>query len=95
MRDELLVRYPYVLIRIRCDFCSRAGSYRLARLAAKYGPEIRLDDLLSRLTVDCPFANPRHPYKNQCKARYSDLEPPRRPPDMPAGQLRVVAGGKR
>jgi hypothetical protein len=33
-------RHPYVLVRLRCDTCKRAGSYRLARLAVKYGAEI-------------------------------------------------------
>jgi hypothetical protein len=41
-----LVDFPYVLVRLRCDACKRAGSYRLARLAVKYGAEILLDDLL-------------------------------------------------
>ena len=27
-------------VRIACRVCSRRGSYRLARLAAKFGPEI-------------------------------------------------------
>jgi hypothetical protein len=40
-----LVHFPYVLVRLRCDACKRAGSYRLARLAVKYGAEILLDDL--------------------------------------------------
>jgi hypothetical protein len=33
---------PYVLVRLRCDACKRTGSYRLARLAVKYGAEILL-----------------------------------------------------
>jgi hypothetical protein len=28
-----LVDFPYVLVRLRCDVCKRAGAYRLARLA--------------------------------------------------------------
>ena len=36
--------------------CQRDGSYRLARLAAKYGPEIGLEDLLERLTAIAPGA---------------------------------------
>src|ERR1700730_17578235 len=50
-----LADFPYVLVRLRCDTCRRAGSYRLARLAVKYGAEILLDDLLVRLSADCPW----------------------------------------
>jgi hypothetical protein len=33
--------------------CARKCSYRLARIAAKYGPEISLRDLLDRFSYDC------------------------------------------
>jgi hypothetical protein len=36
-----------------CRLCSRNGGYRLARLAAKFGPEIGLRDLLDRFSYDC------------------------------------------
>jgi hypothetical protein len=39
MRVRRLVDFPYVLVRLRCDACKRAGSYRLARLAVKYGAD--------------------------------------------------------
>ena len=42
MQVRRLVDYPYVLVRLRCDVCKRAGAYRLARLAVKYGAEICL-----------------------------------------------------
>jgi len=51
-RDRL-AHYPYVVVRIGCRVCSRRGAYRLARLAAKYGPEIGLRDLLDRFPYDC------------------------------------------
>jgi hypothetical protein len=41
---------------LRCDARKRAGAYHLARLAAKSGSEILLDDLLVRLTSDCLVA---------------------------------------
>jgi hypothetical protein len=53
MRVRRLVDFPYVLVRLRCDACKRAGAYRLARLAMKYGSEILLEDLLARLSADC------------------------------------------
>jgi hypothetical protein len=34
-----LVSFPYVMVRLRCDVCKRAGNYRLARLAAMRGPK--------------------------------------------------------
>jgi hypothetical protein len=70
---------------------SGPGAYRLARLAVKYGAEILLDDLIVRLSSDCPW---RDEPRGSCGARFSDL-PPRRPPDMPARAMRVIAGGKR
>jgi hypothetical protein len=53
MPDDPLALYPYVVVRIGCGLCQRKGRYRLARLAAKYGAEISLDELLLRLTADC------------------------------------------
>jgi hypothetical protein len=92
MRLYRLVDYPYVLVRLRCDIRRRAGAYRLARLAVKYGSEILLDDLLVRLSSDCPWRD--EPRRQGCGVRFLDL-PPRRPPDMPtARRLRVVVGGK-
>ena len=42
--------YPFVVVRITCVRC---GSYRLARLAGKFGPEISLRDLTERFSFDC------------------------------------------
>jgi hypothetical protein len=50
---DCLAFYPYVVVRIACRVCSRTGSYRLARLAAKFGPEISLRDLTDRFSYDC------------------------------------------
>lgn len=90
--EDRLVAYPYVVVRISCELCKRHGSYRLARLAAKFGPDISLDDLLGRLISDCVSRDARHPYRSRCAARLVDLDPPRRPPDVPATVLRVVGG---
>src|SRR3984885_8008394 len=51
-RDRLAL-YPFVVVRIGCRQCSRQGAYRLARLAAKLGPEITLRDLTNRFSYDC------------------------------------------
>jgi hypothetical protein len=49
---DCLALYPFVVVRIACRVCSRRGSYRLARLAAKYGPEISLRDVIDRFSSD-------------------------------------------
>jgi hypothetical protein len=92
MAVRRLVDFPYVLVRLRCDACKRAGAYRLARLAVKFGAEILLDDLLVRLSADCPWQDDQ---RGTCGARFTDL-PPRRPPDLPAAlmRFRVLKGGK-
>ena len=86
-----LADYPYVLVRLRCEVCNRAGAYRLARLAVKFGAEILLDDLILRLSADCPW---RDEARGACGARFCDL-PPGRPPDLPQPKMRVIAGGRR
>ena len=95
MAYDRLLTYPCVKVRIGCELCARQGTYRLTRLAARFGPEITLEDLLAHLTVDCEARNPRHPYHRDCQARYVDLDPPRRPPDNPAVTMKLVQGGKR
>ena len=90
VRIHRLVDFPYVVVRLRCDTCKRAGAYRLARLAVKFGAEILLDDLLVRLSADCPW---RDEPRGSCGVRFADL-PPRRPPDMPRQRMAVIRGGK-
>ena len=100
---DRLSAFPYVRVRIACRHCPRKGSYRLARLAAKYGPEIALEALIAELAFDCPRRrklDERPPGKfgdMQCGAYFLDLVPPQPPPDLPPGlmRLRVVVGGKR
>ena len=61
---DCLAFYPFVVVRISCRVCSRRGSYQLARLGAKYEPEISLGDLTDRFSYDClwrrPAANAAH-----------------------------------
>jgi hypothetical protein len=86
-----LADFPYVLVRLRCDLCKRAGAYRLARLAVKFGSEILLDDLVVRLSAACPW---RDDPRERCGVYFADL-PQRRPPDIPVQKrLRVISGGK-
>jgi hypothetical protein len=48
MDNQDCLAYPFVVVRIACRVCARRGSYRLARLAAKFGPEVSLRDLTDR-----------------------------------------------
>jgi hypothetical protein len=101
MDQGRLSSYPFVIVRIGCSLCGRNGAYRLARLAAKFGPEISMDDLLERLALDCPWRQEpgrRQPgkYDPKCGARFIDLDGPPKPPDLPPPmrRLKVIPGGK-
>ena len=87
IRPRKLVDYPWVVVRLDCVLCTRRGRYRLARLAARYGPEQSLDGLLRDLAQDCPWYNERpRKYEPRCGARFVDLErnlPPTDHPDEP------------
>jgi hypothetical protein len=91
-RDRLAF-YPFVVVRIACRVCSRTGSYRLARLAAKFGPEITLRDLTDRFSYDCLWrAEARSKAgKSACGVYLPDLANPRAP-DLPPGlsKLRLI-----
>jgi hypothetical protein len=91
-RDRLAL-YPFVVVRISCRVCPRAGSYRLARLAAKYGPETALRDLTDRFSYDCMWRAEARSKKGKsaCGVYLPDLEQ-KRPPDLPPGlaKLRLV-----
>jgi ATP-dependent DNA ligase len=93
-RDRLAF-YPFVVVRISCRVCTRSGSYRLARLAAKYGPEITLRGLTARFSYDCLWRAEARSKKGKsaCGVYLPDLEH-RRPPDLPPGmvKLRLVKG---
>lgn len=87
---DTLATYPYVTVRLACSLCSRRGSYRLARLADKYGANADMRDVLENLAGDCKYWRPRHPFREGCGAYFCDLESGK-PPDMPNGpKLRLV-----
>lgn len=94
MSTDTLALYPHVVVRLDCLRCNRKGAYRLARLAARYGAEVDMGELLLALSADCEMRKPRHPYGGRCQARFTDLENPP-PPDFPGRPgLRVVKGGR-
>jgi hypothetical protein len=91
-----LALYPFVVVRIGCRQCSRRGAYRLARLAAKFGPETTLTDMLDKFSFDCMWRRDRQGKPKgaaSCGVYLPDLEQ-RRPPDLPPGllKLRLVKG---
>ena len=88
-RDRLAF-YPFVVVRIACRVCSRSGSYRLARLAAKYGPEITLRDLTERFFYDCLWRAEARSKKGKsaCGGYLPDLEH-KRPPDLPPAMVKL------
>jgi hypothetical protein len=92
---DRLAFYPFVVVRIGCRQCSRKGAYRLARLAAKFGPEITLRDLTNRFSYDCMWRAEARSKKGKsaCGVYLPDLEH-KRPPDLPPGmvKLRLVKG---
>ena len=67
----------------------------LARLAAKFGPEITLRDLTDRFSYDCMWRAEARSKKGKsaCGVYLPDLEH-KRPPDLPPGmvKLRLVKG---
>ncbi len=103
MADDLTITlsaYPFVVIRLQCDVCKRAGQYRLARLAATFGAETSAMAVLLSLTEDCPWrfdrAHKRMMGLGHCGVFLPDLRN-KNPPDLPPGLmgLRLVAGGDR
>jgi hypothetical protein len=90
---DCLASYPFVVVRIAGRVCTRSGSYRLARLAAKYGPEITLRDLTERFSYDCLWRAEARSKKGKsaCGVYLPDLEhrgPHDAPPEMV--KLRLV-----
>jgi hypothetical protein len=85
---DCLALYPFVAVRIACGVCSGRGSYRLARLAAKFGPEISLRDLTDRFAYDRLWrAEARSKRgRSSCGVYLPDLEQPRPPDDRPAAR---------
>lgn len=90
----LLVDYPYVVVRFRCDLCHRSGQSKLARLSEKYGCMTTVDALAERITRDCPWRKEDALGSKGCGIYMPDL-PPKVPPDLPPGilRLRVVQNG--
>ena len=90
-----LSEFPWVVVRLDCKLCPRRGQYRLARLAAKLGPEMDLEAVLEEVSVDCPWMRRgrARQYDSRCGIRFTDLDGRSHPPpDLPPAMmpLRVV-----
>jgi hypothetical protein len=59
-------------LEVSCPKCDRHGSYRVAALIRRLGPDYRLTDLLGELTEDCPKRGPQS-FLDQCGARFPAL----------------------
>jgi hypothetical protein len=90
VRVNTLATFPYVVVRVACCFCKRSGTYRLARLAEKFGADATVDDVLRQLAADCPHWKRNARWKEGCGVYLPDLDWPPRPRDMPRPKLRVV-----
>ena len=98
LRPKKLSDYPWVVVRIECVLCPRKGAYRLARLAARYGPEQSLEGLLADMAHDCPGwrTNPRKydPLAGRCPIEVGAICATSRPPvthPRPGMELRCHA----
>jgi len=83
-----LANYPYVTVRLGCSKCERRGQYRLA---AKFGADMNLVEVLAALAGSCPKFEPNRPGVDRCGAHFVDLNG-RPQPDSPAlaRALRVI-----
>jgi hypothetical protein len=88
MDRQALATFPYVVVRIACRNCKRRGSYRLARLAERYGADTTLDELLIKVTADCNLASNR-------TGPPTSLISTGRSPISHLTPLRVIAGNRR
>jgi hypothetical protein len=60
---------PLAVVRIDCERCGRAGSYRRDGLMARFGPDIAPPDLLVALSS----CERRRDFSKACGARFTDL----------------------
>lgn len=66
-----LATYPFDDVRIRCEPCGREGRYRRTRLIERFGGDMSMPEVLSRITEGCPRKRPFA--AERCRAIYPDL----------------------
>ena len=89
--------YPYIVVRFACRECPRAGRYRLAALAERFGADADLQDVLAAVSASCRARTERH-RGMACAAYLPDLASPA-PPDLPRAllpreRLKLIRGGR-
>ena len=53
-----LAMYPFDDVRICCEPCGREGRYRRTRLIERFGGDMSMPEVLSRITEGCPRKRP-------------------------------------
>ncbi len=66
---DRLADFPLSVVRIECERCGRAGSYRLDGLVGRFGPDAALPDVLLALAT----CERRRDFSRPCGARFADL----------------------
>jgi hypothetical protein len=92
-----LLDYPYIMVRFACRECPRAGRYRLAALAERFGADADMRDVLEAVSSSCRARIERHRGLT-CAAFLPDIPPPE-PPDLPRAllpreRLKIIRGGR-
>jgi hypothetical protein len=64
-----LAGFPHAVVRIECERCGLAESYRRDSLMVRFGAEIALPDLLMA-QASC---DRRNDFSRPCGARFTDL----------------------
>jgi hypothetical protein len=64
-----LGEFPHAVVRIECERCGRAGSYRLAGLIERFGADAAGPDILMELAA----CERRKNFSQRCGARFTDL----------------------
>jgi hypothetical protein len=64
-----LGEFPFDVVRIECERCSRAGRYALARLIERFGADAAGPDVLMELAA----CERRKNFSQPCGARFPDL----------------------
>jgi hypothetical protein len=53
--DTILLNYPWIVIRFRCQYCERSRDARLAACVARFGTRCTLRRLLDQFVMGCPW----------------------------------------
>lgn len=63
--------YPTETVTVRCDHCGHEGRYRRSTLAARFGADMPMPDILNAITEACGKNAPLS--ADRCKAVYVEL----------------------